>query len=138
MLEEMDAKEAEMRGSMQPEDDLGAKAMEVITAEMSHDQREGLDCQINNEREEAEKIFTEDDLNFENYDNLMDKKLPVDQELVDKQRKKLGVLEKVKKDEDKPKSMSDVQDVIKNNQGVVKRQNKDDKKVDQSINDKKD
>jgi len=44
----------------------------------------------------------------------------------------------VKKDEDKPKSMSDVQDVIKNNQGVVKRQNKDDKKVDQSINDKKD
>jgi len=84
MLEEMDAKEAEMKGSMPSEDDLGAKAMEVITADMSHDQRTGLDCQINNEREEAEKIFTEDDLNFENYDNLMDKKLPVDQELVDK------------------------------------------------------
>lgn len=136
MLEEMDAQSALMHGNM-PED-VHTKAMDLITADMSDAQKQGLDSQISNERIEAEKIFTQDDLNFDNYDNLLDKKLPVDQELVDKYRKKMGILEKVEKEGDgKPKSITDFQDVIKNNQGAVKRQKKDDTKLDQS-NDKKD
>jgi hypothetical protein len=136
MLEEMDAKSAQMHGNV-PED-VNTKAMDLITADMSDDQKQGLESQISNERIEADKIFSQDDLNFENYDNLLDKKLPVDQELVDKYRKKMGILEKVEKEGDgKPKSITDFQDVIKNNQGAVKRQKKDDTKIDQS-NDKKD
>lgn len=161
MLEEIAAKEAEMNGddNLPPTaDNINMdRAMEVITSEMSQGEKEELDSQINQERDEAEKIFTEDDLAFENYDNLMDRKLPVDQELVDKYRKKMGILEKKtmpsKTKEgivmnknydgivsssipDQPKSMNEFQDVIKNNQGAVKRQKKDETQIDHS-NDKR-
>jgi len=54
-----------------------------------------LQQQIELERKEADLIFTEDDLNMENFENIEDQKIPVDADQVLKYKKKFGLLNKV-------------------------------------------
>lgn len=64
----------------------------------------------------------------------MDKKLPVDQNLFigkvldpSYMTTKLGLVDRVDMEVEKPKSITEYQDVIKNQQGTIKRMKKDDK-----------
>lgn len=123
MLAELEAKEAEMGQSKPPAHD----AMDIITQNMNETDRNNLNAQINLEKDEADKIFTEDDMQFENYDNLLDKKIPVDPQLVKEYKLKLGIIDRADMEVDKPKSIQEFQDVIKNQQGAVKRMKKEDK-----------
>jgi hypothetical protein len=61
MLAEIEAKEAEMGYSKPPKD-----AMDIITQDMNENDKNNLNYQIDREKEEADKIFTEDDMEFEN------------------------------------------------------------------------
>jgi hypothetical protein len=74
----------------------------------------------------------------------MDKKLPVDQNLFigkvldpSNMTNKLGLVDRVDMEIEKPKSITEYQDVIKNQQGAIKRMKKDDKdqtyKTDENV-----
>jgi hypothetical protein len=55
----------------------------------------------------------------------MDKKIPVDPKLVKEYKMKLGIVDRAEMEVDKPKSIQEFQDVIKNQQGTVKRLKKE-------------
>lgn len=62
LIEELDAKEAALGYYKPPTHD----AMEIITQDMDSTERDNLYSQFEREQEEANTIFTEDDLQFEN------------------------------------------------------------------------
>lgn len=62
LIEELDAKEAALGYSKPPTHD----AMEIITQDMDSTERDNLYSQFEREQKEADTIFTEDDLQFEN------------------------------------------------------------------------